>query len=216
MSNVFLIGYAGSGKSIYIKNRISNNLKEGKPSLYINFMKASDDFSKRTINESLIVNSNSFTQISKIKDKEYNDLVIIDFSEQNNSLSIKIKEKVILEILRNENWKNHEIFIDEAYYLTNYEQISQNNRKSKIFYSLMQEKDLKISRYDDIVYFAPSIVSNTPKDISDYLNNKIENILKYVEDFNNIHNYTFIDFREYNSFDSSLSHNEKIELLVGM
>ena len=214
MANIFLMGSAGSGKTIYIKKRILDNLKNGKPSIFINFRQGICDFSKNIIKDSLIINANSFTQISKIKNKEYNDLVIFNFTENYTDLSIKIKEKVLLEILKNENWFNHDIFIDDAYYLTNYEQMYRLSRKDdrNIFYSIMRKHDLNIGDSDNIVYFK-IFGENIDVKLYNYLHDFEQYVVKYVEYFNNKYTFSKIDCRRYSEL-VDLSHNEKIEFIL--
>ena len=215
MSNTFLIGTSGSGKTIYIKKRILENLKTGKPSIFINFRKGSDDFSDEILNTALIVNSNSFTQISKIKDKSYEDLIVFNFSNQSNTLSKTIKEKVLFEIMNNENWENHDIFIDEAYFITNYDQIKNINRKGNTFYSIMSIRDFKPSNFEDIVYFITGrMYENTSKDIQKYLNKKEENIIKYVEKVKGQLTFGSVDLNKYQDLDDSLSYIDRMEIIL--
>ena len=218
MSNIYLIGDFNSGKTTYIKKMISNNLKIGKPSIYINIGKASEHFSKNILDESLVVNSNSFTQISKIKEKPYNDLVIINFSVGNNTIFQKIKVKVLFEVMNHKTWENHQIFFNESYFLSNYDDLKHIQRREKTVYATIDKNFVDIDIDDDIVYFTPPLSRDypIPKDIKTYLNNSVEDIVKYVEVIKTKRNYSFIDFRVANLKYPLLPQNEKIELLVGM
>ena len=215
MSNIYLIGSVGSGKTIYIKKKIFNNLREGRPSIYINFNKGSQEFSKVTLNDALIINSNSFTQISKIKNKEYNSLIVFNFSNQRNNLSQMIKEKVLLEILNHPKWSFHDIFIDDASQVANHSFFRNINHSGKIFISIQGMKEDMHSHFKNIVYFSHRAVSlNLPRHVRQHIKRGVEGVIKYVESFDNRHEYKQIDLRDYTLLDSKLSYSERMDILL--
>ncbi len=180
--NKYIIGSTRSGKTVYIKKTILDNLKIGKPSIYINFNKASREFSEEVKSVSLIVNANSFTQISKIKEKEYKNLVLIDFTTQRNKLTEKIKAKVLLEVMKNENWLEHDIYVDEGYLISNFDAIKNIRRAGDHYYSIMDERDLngsRISSFEDKIIFRT--ISYENPEIGAYLTYKEDHLIKYVE-----------------------------------
>jgi len=142
----FLVGSAGSGKSIFIKELIIKNLQNNKKSIYLNFNKASLEFSEEMLEESIILNANSFSQISKLKEfKTDKNLIIINMTSKEGNLGNKAINNILKTIFSNENFEEYNFFIEDIYKVTFEEIIIKKLRKIRgdIFFSGQTIKDFK-------------------------------------------------------------------------
>jgi len=182
----YIIGAAGSGKTVVLKKKVFELLADGKPVIYINFEKSSNDFSKFFKEGSLIINANSFTQISKIKDKEFNDLIFIDRTYSSGEISNKSRLNLLIEIFKNENWQNHTLLIDENYRLDSSQKalFSEIFKKRDIFMTLHSFYDMKGIKSDRNIYLKSDGRNGIEftDEMKDFFKTKKPDEIKYIEE----------------------------------